>query len=81
MAVCTHTQIPREIKGLSLAIQNIECGELTGRMKQSLIVDAFIQRIKSKKLTDKRVGQNVQYKVNDAIQVTLAIFLCEAHHF
>jgi hypothetical protein len=35
-------------------------------MRQELTLDAFVQRLKSKKLTDKRTGQNVQYEVNDA---------------
>jgi hypothetical protein len=43
-------------------------------MREELTLDAFIQRLKSKPLTDKRTGQNVQYEVNDAAQAAFAIF-------
>lgn len=50
-------------------------------MRQNLTVDAFVQRMKSKKLTDKRTGRNVQYKVNDAVQAAFAIFFMQSASF
>lgn len=50
-------------------------------MRQTLTVDAFIQRLKSKKLTDNRTGQNVQYGVNDAAQAAFAIFFMQSASF
>jgi hypothetical protein len=50
-------------------------------MRQSLTVDAFIQRVKRKKLTDKRTGQNKQYQVNDAAQAAFAIFFMQSASF
>lgn len=50
-------------------------------MRQSLTVDAFIQRLKRKKLTDKRTGQNKQYQVNDAAQTAFAIFFMQSASF
>lgn len=50
-------------------------------MRQSLTVDAFVQRMKSKKLTDKRTGQNVQYKVSDAALAAFAIFFVQSPSF
>jgi hypothetical protein len=50
-------------------------------MRHSLTVDAFIQRLKSKELTDKRTGQNVQYRVNDAAQAAFAIFFMQSASF
>jgi hypothetical protein len=50
-------------------------------MRQSLTVDAFVQRLKGKKLTDKRTGQNVQYQVNDAALAAFAIFFMQSASF
>jgi len=50
-------------------------------MRQELTLDAFIQRLKSKKLTDNRTGQNVQYEVNDAAQAAFAIFFMQSGSF
>jgi hypothetical protein len=50
-------------------------------MRQELTLDAFVQRLKSKKLTDKRTGQNVQYEVNDAAQAAFAIFFMQSGSF
>jgi hypothetical protein len=50
-------------------------------MRHELTLDAFIQRLKSKKLTDKRTGQNVQYQVNDAAQAAFAIFFMQSASF
>lgn len=50
-------------------------------MRQELTLDAFVQRLKSKKLTDKRTGQNVQYEVNDAAQGAFAIFFMQSGSF
>lgn len=50
-------------------------------MRHELTLDAFIQRLKSKKLTDKRTGQNVQYEVNDAAQAAFAIFFMQSASF
>lgn len=50
-------------------------------MKYELTVDAFIQRLKAKKLTDKRTGQNVQYAVNNAAQAAFAIFFMQSASF
>ena len=50
-------------------------------MRQELTLDAFIQRLKSKKLTDQRTGQNVQYEVNDAAQAAFAIFFMQSSSF
>ncbi|MBK7920035.1 MAG: hypothetical protein IPJ94_28025 [Chloroflexi bacterium] len=49
-------------------------------MRPELTLDAFIQRLKSKKLTDKRTGQNIQYQVNDA-QAPFAIFFMQSASF
>jgi hypothetical protein len=37
--------------------------------------------LKSKKLTNKRTGQNIQYEVNDAAQATFAIFFMQSGSF
>lgn len=50
-------------------------------MKHNLTVDAFIQRLKDKELTDKRTGRNVQYQVNDAAQAAFAIFFMQSASF
>jgi hypothetical protein len=50
-------------------------------MRHELTLDAFIQRLKSKKLTDKRTGQNIQYEVNDATQAAFAIFFMQSASF
>jgi hypothetical protein len=50
-------------------------------MRHELTLDAFVQRLKSKKLTDKRTGQNVQYEVNDAAQAAFAIFFMQSGSF
>jgi hypothetical protein len=50
-------------------------------MREELTLDAFIQRLKTKKLTDKRTGQNVQYEVNDAAQAAFAIFFMQSGSF
>jgi hypothetical protein len=50
-------------------------------MRQTLTVDAFIHRLKTKKLTDRRTGQNVQYQVNDAAQAAFAIFFMQSASF
>ncbi|MGB5062015.1 MAG: ISNCY family transposase, partial [Candidatus Promineifilaceae bacterium] len=50
-------------------------------MRHELTLDAFIQRLKSKKLTDKRTGQNIQYQVNDAAQAAFAIFFMQSASF
>jgi hypothetical protein len=50
-------------------------------MRQELTLDAFVHRLKSKKLTDKRTGQNVQYEVNDAAQGAFAIFFMQSGSF
>lgn len=50
-------------------------------MRQELSLDRFIQRLKSKKLTDKRTGQNGQYDVNDAVQAAFAIFFMQSGSF
>jgi hypothetical protein len=50
-------------------------------MRQELTLDAFIQRLKCKQLTDKRTGQNVQYEVNDAAQAAFAIFFMQSASF
>ena len=50
-------------------------------MRQELSLDTFIQRLKSKKLTDKRTGQNAQYDVNDAAQAAFAIFFMQSGSF
>jgi hypothetical protein len=50
-------------------------------MKHELTLDAFIQRLKSKNLTDKRRGKNVQYEVNDAAQAAFAIFFMQSGSF
>lgn len=56
-------------------------GVYTGRVKQNLTVDAFIQRLKAKKLTDRRTGQNGRYEVNDAAQAAFAIFFMQSGSF
>ena len=53
----------------------------TGWMRQSLTVDAFIERLKSRKLTDRRTGHNRQYAVNDAAQAAFAIFFMQSSSF
>lgn len=50
-------------------------------MRRSLTVDAFIERLKSKELTDRRTGQNVQYRVNDAALAAFAIFYMQSGSF
>jgi len=50
-------------------------------MRRTLTVDAFVQRLKSKKLSDSRTGQNVQYQVNDAAQAAFAIFFMQSASF
>ena len=50
-------------------------------MRQELTLDAFIQRLKTKQLTDERTGQNVQYEVNDAAQAAFAIFFMQSASF
>ena len=50
-------------------------------MRQELTLDGFIQRMKAKKLTDKRTGHNVQYEVNDAAQAAFAIFFMQSGSF
>lgn len=50
-------------------------------MRHELTLDAFVQRLKAKKLTDKRTGQNVQYEVNDAAQAAFAIFFLQSASF
>jgi hypothetical protein len=52
-----------------------------GSMRHELTLDAFMQRLKTKKLTDKRTGQNVQYEVNDAAQAAFAIFFMQSASF
>ncbi|MCI0398842.1 MAG: ISNCY family transposase [Chloroflexi bacterium] len=44
-------------------------------------MDGFIERLKLKKLTDRRNGQNVQYEVNDAAQAAFAIFFMQSASF
>ena len=58
----------------------IECDNI-GAMNHDLTLDAFIQRLKSKNLTDKRTGKNVQYEVNDAAQAAFAIFFMQSGSF
>ena len=50
-------------------------------MRASLTVDAFIQRLKTKRLTDRRTGRNGQYEVNDAAQAAFAIFFMQSGSF
>ena len=50
-------------------------------MRHSLTVDGFIERLKMKKLTDRRTGQNTQYQVNDAAQAAFAIFFMQSASF
>lgn len=50
-------------------------------MKKTLTVDALIHRLKCKKLTDARTGQNVQYQVNDAALAAFAIFFVQSASF
>jgi hypothetical protein len=50
-------------------------------MRQSLSVDALIERTKSKELTDRRTGQNKQYRVNDAALAAFAIFYMQSGSF
>lgn len=50
-------------------------------MRHNLTVDAFIDRLKSKPLTDTRTGQNKQYDVNDAAQAAFAIFFMQSASF
>lgn len=50
-------------------------------MRATLTVDAFVHRLKSKELTDRRTGQNVQYEVNDAAQAAFAIFFMQSASF
>lgn len=50
-------------------------------MRRSLTVDGFIERLKGRKLTDRRTGQNVQYEVNDAAQAAFAIFFMQSGSF
>jgi hypothetical protein len=53
----------------------------TGCMRRSLSVDALIERMKSKELTDRRTGQNKQYRVNDAVLAAFAIFYMQSGSF
>lgn len=50
-------------------------------MRQTLTVDAFIQRLKTKTLTDTRTGQNTRYAINDAAQAAFAIFFMQSASF
>lgn len=50
-------------------------------MRHSLTVDAFIQRLKSKPLTDTRTGKNTRYAINDAAQAAFAIFFMQSASF
>jgi hypothetical protein len=50
-------------------------------MKHELTLDAFIQRLKPKSLTDKRTGKNVQYEVNGAAQAAFAILFMQSGSF
>ena len=50
-------------------------------MRASLTVDAFIERLKTKKLTDRRTGRNGRYEVNDAAQAAFAIFFMQSGSF
>ena len=50
-------------------------------MRQSLTVDAFVQRLKSKNLTDQRTHHNIQYRVNDAALAAFAIFFMQSPSF
>ena len=63
------------------AIRNIEITEYTGGMRQSLTVDALVERLKSKELTDRRTGHNMQYRVNDAALAAFAIFYMQSGSF
>ncbi|MCO5195633.1 MAG: ISNCY family transposase [Anaerolineae bacterium] len=50
-------------------------------MKPSLTVDAFVNRLRKKPLTDIRTGQNSQYRVNDAALAAVAIFFMQSPSF
>jgi hypothetical protein len=50
-------------------------------MRYELTLDAFMERLKAKKLTDKRTGKNGQYAVNDAAQAAFAIFFMQSGSF
>lgn len=50
-------------------------------MRQSLSVDALIERLKAKELTDRRTGNNKQYRVNDAVLAAFAIFYMQSGSF
>jgi hypothetical protein len=50
-------------------------------MRQSLSVNALIERLKAKELTDKRTGNNKQYRVNDAVLAAFAIFYMQSGSF
>lgn len=50
-------------------------------MSSSLTVDAFVDRLKSKPLTDVRRGRNSQYAVNDAALAAFAIFFMQSPSF
>ncbi len=50
-------------------------------MRQSLTVDTFVHRMKSKKLTDKRTHHNIKYRVNDAALAAFAIFFMQSPSF
>ena len=55
--------------------------DYTGCMRQSLSVDALIERLKAKELTDRRTGNNKQYRVNDAVLAAFAIFYMQSGSF
>ena len=50
-------------------------------MRYELTLDAFVERLKAKKLTDKRTGKNGQYAVNGAAQTAFAIFFMQSGSF
>lgn len=50
-------------------------------MRSSLTVDEFVNRMKSKQLTDERRGRNTQYEVNDAALAAFAIFFMQSPSF
>lgn len=50
-------------------------------MRETLTVDSFVKRLKSKQLTDERTGQNVQCQVNEAAQAAFAIFFMQSASF
>jgi hypothetical protein len=50
-------------------------------MKSKLKVDEFVNRLKSRPLTDQRTGRNTQYTVNDAALAAFAIFFMQSPSF